>query len=260
MKILYAGSEVLPFSSSGGLADVMGSLPAALKKRDPSSEVCVISPLYSSIDRKYREKMKKTAEFNVRLSWRNQYCGIYSYELDGVTYYFVDNEYYFKRGSLYGDFDDGERFAYFCAAIMEFMAQSGYYPDILHANDWQTALSVIYLKMRHGSEKGFRDVKAVFSIHNILFQGQYDHAIAGDVFDLEPSWAPTVDQNGCINLMKGAVVCADNVVTVSPRYAEEIKTPEYGEGLDPIIRMYSCKLTGILNGIDYTYYDPKTDH
>lgn len=259
MKILYAGSEVLPFSSSGGLADVMGSLPAALKKRDPSSEVCVISPLYSSIDRKYRDKMKKTAEFNVRLSWRNQYCGIYSYELDGVTYYFVDNEYYFKRGSLYGDFDDGERFAYFCAAIMEFMAQFGYYPDILHANDWQTALSVIYLKMRHGSEEGFRDVKAVFSIHNILFQGQYDHAIAGDVFDLEPSWAPTVDQNGCINLMKGAVVCADHVVTVSPRYAEEIKTPEYGEGLDPIIRMYSCKLTGILNGIDYTYYDPKTD-
>ncbi|MBP5208852.1 MAG: glycogen synthase GlgA [Clostridia bacterium] len=260
MKILYAGSEVLPFSSSGGLADVMGSLPAALKKRHPDDDVAVISPLYSSIRTEYREKMTRVCEFSVRLSWRNQYCGIYSYILNGVTYYFVDNEYYFRRSSLYGDFDDGERFAYFSASVLAFMSQINYYPDILHCNDWQTALAVIYLKTRYCNSEFYRDIKAVFSIHNILFQGQYDHAIAGDVFDLEPSWASIVDHDGCINLMKGAVVCADQVVTVSERYAEEIKTPEYGHGLDPAIRMYSCKLSGILNGIDYEYYDPKTDN
>ena len=259
MKILYTASEVLPFSSSGGLGDVMGSLPAAVKSLHPEYDVSVISPLYSAIKPEYREKMTKVCEFRVRLSWRNQYCAVFRYDKDGVTYYFVDNEYYFKRESLYGSFDDGERFAYFCASVLTFMSETGYYPDILHANDWQTALSVIYLKMRYGASEHYRDIKAVFSIHNIMFQGQYDHAISGDVFDLEPSWAPVVDQDGCINLMKGAIVCADHVVTVSERYAEEIKGPEYGHGIDSVIRLYSCKLSGILNGIDYTYYDPKTD-
>ena len=259
MKILYAASEVLPFSSSGGLGDVIGSLPASLKKLHPEYDVAVISPLYSTIKNEYREKMTKVREFRVRLSWRNQYCAVYSLEREGVTYYFVDNEYYFKRDSLYGNFDDGERFAYFCSAILTFMSETGYYPDILHANDWQTALCVIYLKMRYGSSEYFKDIKAVFSIHNIMYQGQYDHAISGDVFDLEPSWAPAVDQNGCINLMKGAIVCADRVVTVSERYASEIRSPEYGYGIDSVIRLYSCKLSGILNGIDYDYYDPKND-
>lgn len=259
MKILYTASEVLPFSSSGGLGDVMGSLPAAVKSLHPEYDVSVISPLYSAIKPEYREKMTKVCEFRVRLSWRNQYCAVFRFDKDGVTYYFVDNEYYFKRESLYGSFDDGERFAYFCASVLTFMSETGYYPDILHANDWQTALSVIYLKMRYGASEHYRDIKAVFSIHNIMFQGQYDHAISGDVFDLEPSWASVVDQDGCINLMKGAIVCADHVVTVSERYAEEIKSPEYGRGIDSVIRLYSCKLSGILNGIDYTYYDPKTD-
>lgn len=259
MKILYAASEVLPFSSSGGLGDVIGSLPAAVKKLYHDYEISVISPLYSSIRTEYREKMTKVCEFRVRLSWRNQYCAVYSYEKDGVTYYFVDNEYYFKRASLYGEFDDGERFAYFCSAVLAFMAQTGYYPDILHANDWQTALCVIYLKTRYGGAEHFRDVRAVFSIHNIIYQGQYDHAISGDVFDLEPSWSSIVDQDGCINLMKGAVVCADRVVTVSEKYADEIKGAEFGHGIDSVIRLYSCKLSGILNGIDYDYYNPRTD-
>lgn len=259
MKILYAASEVLPFSSSGGLADVMGSLPASLKRLYPDSDIRVISPLYSSIKYEYREKMKKECEFRVRLSWREQYCAIFSLEMNGVIYYFVDNEYYFKRGSLYGHYDDGERFAYFSMAVNQAMGALDFYPDILHANDWQTALTVIYLKTKFSIYDHYRDVKAVFSIHNILFQGQFDHAILGDVFDLPPGVRQIVDHSGCINLMKGAVVCADIVVTVSPRYAEEIKTSEYGHGLESIMRMYSCKLYGILNGIDYDYYNPHTD-
>ena len=259
MKILYAASEVLPFSSSGGLADVMGSLPEAVKSLSPDADVRVISPLYASVKEKYGDRLVKLAQFTVRLSWRNQYCAIYGTEKNGVTYYFVDNEYYFKRGSLYGDFDDGERFAYFSAAVLDAMAQLNFYPDVLHANDWQTALAVVQLKTRRAATEGYRDVRAVFSIHNILFQGIYDFAIAGDVFDLSPEGCRCTEFNGKINLMKGAVVCADRVVTVSPRYAQEIKTPEYAQGLDPIIRMYEGKLHGILNGIDVSYYDPHTD-
>jgi len=259
MKILYTASEVLPFSSSGGLADVMGSLPAALKRLYPDSDIRVVSPLYSSIKNVWRQKMKKECEFKVRLNWREQYCGVFSLEYNGITYYFIDNEYYFKRGSLYGNYDDGERFAYFCMAVMNVMSQLDFYPDILHANDWQTALTVIYLKTRFSMYEKYRDIKAVFSIHNILFQGQFDFAILGDVFDLAPGVSPVVDYNGCINLMKGAIVCADSVVTVSERYAEEIKTSEYGHGLEGIMRLYSCKLFGILNGIDYDYYNPQTD-
>ncbi|MBO4423696.1 MAG: glycogen synthase GlgA [Clostridia bacterium] len=259
MKILYAASEVLPFSSSGGLGDVIGSLPAAVKRQHPDYDVRVISPLYSSVKDEYRQKMTKEKEFRVRLSWRDLYCAVFSLQKDGVTYYFVDNEYYFKRVSLYGSFDDGERFAYFCAAVLTFMGEADYYPDVLHANDWQTALSVIYLKTKYWMNENYSRIKAVFSIHNILFQGQYDHAISGDVFDLPQNAAQTVDFNGCINLMKGAIVCADSVQTVSERYAEEIKTQEYGHGLDPAIRLYSCKIGGILNGIDYDYYDPHKD-
>jgi starch synthase len=259
MKILYTASEVLPFSSSGGLADVMGSLPQALKRLYPDCDVRVVSPLYSSVKSGYREQMKKECEFKIRLSWREQYCGIYSLVSNGVTYYFIDNEYYFKRGSLYGNYDDGERFAFFSMAVLDLMSVLDFYPDILHANDWQTALSVIYLKTKFSVSDKYRDIKAVFSIHNILFQGQFDHAILGDVFDLPQGLSQIVDYRGCINLMKGAIVCADSVLTVSERYAEEIKTEEYGHGLDPIIRMYSCKLSGILNGIDYDYYDPQKD-
>lgn len=259
MKVLYAASEVLPFSSSGGLADVMGSLPAALKKQDESCDVRVVSPLYTSIRDEYRKEMKKEKEFRVRLSWRDQYCAVFSLQRNGVTYYFLDNEYYFKRGSLYGNYDDGERFAFFSMAVLDMMSEIDFYPDILHANDWQTALTVIYLKTKFSVSDKYRDIKAVFSIHNILFQGQFDHAILGDVFDLPQGLAQIVDYKGCINLMKGAIVCADSVVTVSERYAEEIKTEEYGHGLDHIIRLYSCKLYGILNGIDYDYYDPHTD-
>ena len=259
MKILYAASEVLPFSSSGGLADVMGSLPAALKKQQPDCDVRVVSPLYTSIRDEFRKEMKKEKEFRVRLNWRDQYCAVFSLQRNGVTYYFIDNEYYFKRGSLYGSYDDGERFAFFSMAVLDLMSELDFYPDILHANDWQTALTVIYLKTKFSVSDKYRDIKAVFSIHNILFQGQFDHAILGDVFDLPQGLAQIVDYRGCINLMKGAIVCADSVVTVSERYAEEIKTEEYGHGLDQIIRLYSCKLFGILNGIDYDYYDPHKD-
>ncbi len=259
MKILYASSEVLPYSSSGGLGDVIGSLPKALKKKHGDYDVRVISPLYSAVKEEYRRKMIKEKEFSVKLSWRRIYCAIYSLTDNGVTYYFVDNEYYFKRGSLYGSFDDGERFAYFSASILAAMDQLDFFPDVLHCNDWQTALAVIHLKTKYAIDSRYSKIKAVFSIHNILYQGQYDHALSGDIFDLDQRSYEIYDFNGQINLMKGAIVCADRVVTVSERYAQEIMTPEFSNGLDPIIRMYSCKLCGVLNGIDYVYYDPHTD-
>ena len=259
MKILFAASEVLPFSSSGGLGDVIGSLPKALKKEHKDYDVRVISPLYSAVKDEYREKMKKEKEFTVKLSWRKQYCAVYSLEENGVIYYFVDNEYYFKRGSLYGSFDDGERFAYFSSAILTFMDQLDFFPDVMNCNDWQTALAVIHLKTKFAIDRRYASVKTVFSIHNILYQGQYDHAVSGDIFDLDQRYYEIYDYNGQINLMKGAIVCADRVVTVSEKYAKEIMTPEFANGLDPVIRMYSCKLSGILNGIDYVYYDPQKD-
>ena len=259
MKVLYATSEVLPFSSSGGLGDVIGALPKALKKTHEDYDVRVISPLYSAVREEYRKRMKKEKEFTVKLSWRKIYCAVYSLEENGVVYYFVDNEYYFKRDSLYGNFDDGERFAYFSTAVLTFMDQLDFFPDVMNCNDWQTALAVINIKTKYAIDRRYASVKTVFSIHNILFQGQYDHAVSGDVFDLDRRYFEIYDFNGQINLMKGAIVCADRVVTVSEKYAQEIMTPEFANGLDPIIRMYSCKLSGILNGIDYAYYDPSKD-
>ena len=217
-KILYIASEALPFASSGGLGDVIGSLPAAVKRENPELDVRAVIPLYSAIPSVYRDKMVKEKEFTVPLSWRRQYCAVYSYEKEGVIYYFIDNEYYFKRGSLYGDYDDGERFAYFCAAVMKMLAELDWFPDVLHANDWQSALSVIYLKTKYSHSAGYCDIKTVFSIHNIMYQGIYDFTILGDVFDIDGLNAEIVDYNGAINLMKGAIVCSDIVSTVSEKY------------------------------------------
>ena len=257
-KILLVGSEAMPFAATGGLGDVMGSLPLALAAAG-DTDVRVMMPLYGQVKDEWRRKMKKEAVFTVALAWRQLYCGVYSLKHGGVTYYFIDNEYYFKRDSLYGSFDDGERFAFFSMAVMESMAQLGFYPDVLHANDWQSALTVIYLKTLYREYAEYRHIKAVFTIHNIEYQGQYHFGILGDVFGLGMEQYSLLDCDGCINLMKGAIVAADIVSTVSPRYAEEICTPQYGKGLDAILCENRYKLRGILNGIDYKYYNPAKD-
>ena len=257
-KILFVGAEAMPFAATGGLGDVMGSLPAALAATG-EAEVSVVLPLYGAVNEAWRAEMKEEAVFTVALSWRQQYCGVYSLTKDGVKYYFIDNEYYFKRPSLYGFFDDGERYAYFCMAVMEMLAKLGYYPDILHAHDWQAALSVVYLNRLYRQKEEYGNIKTVFTIHNIEYQGKYDFSILGDVFALGEEDHSLMESDCCINLMKAAIECADAVSTVSPRYAEEIKTAEYAHGLQYCLSDNAHKLRGILNGIDYTYYDPEND-
>ena len=257
-KILFIGAEAMPFAATGGLGDVLGSLPAALAAL-PDTDVRVMLPLYGQVSEQFRARMKDEATFTVNLAWRKIYCGIKSLEQNGVTYYFIDNEQYFKRDTLYGQYDDGERFAYFCMAALESLAYLNYYPDVLHAHDWQAALSVVYLDAVYRGRPGYEGIKSVFTIHNIEYQGKYSFAILGDVFSLDAREGARMDFDGCINLMKGAIVTADRVSTVSPRYAEEICNPEYAHGLDPILRACRGKLSGILNGIDYTYYNPAKD-
>ena len=259
-KILFVGAEVMPFAATGGLGDVMGSLPAALRaKYGEAADVRVVVPLYESVAPDVHASMKTEAVFNVKLAWRQQYCGILSLVKDGVTFYFVDNEYYFKRGKLYGHFDDGERFAYFCKAVMEMLPRIGFFPDVLHANDWQSALSVVYLHTEYRQRMGYENIKSVFTIHNIEYQGQYTFDILQDVFDISPQHTPLMAYDGCINLMKAAIECADRVTTVSPTYAQEIMTPIYSHRLHFVLARQSGKVSGILNGIDTTYYDPASD-
>ncbi|MBR5285578.1 MAG: glycogen synthase [Clostridia bacterium] len=258
-KKLYKAGEALPFASSGGLGDVIGSLPIALSEQK-EDDIRVILPLYGQVTEKYRKKMKFLFSKTIKLSWRNQYCGVFEYKQKGVTYYFLDNEYYFKRASLYGEFDDAERFAFFCRAAMEILPDIDFIPDILHAHDWHAALSVIYLKQCYAKiDERFKDTKAIFTIHNIQYQGIYDFAILGDVFGLMESDREIVEYDGCINLLKGAIVCADRVTTVSPTYAREILSPKFSHGLDTVLGLFSFKLSGILNGIDKDYYNPSKD-
>ncbi len=258
-KILFVGAEVMPFAATGGLGDVLGSLPAALKKEYPDDiDVRVVMPLYDAVKPEWRSQMKLEAVFNLPLSWRNLYCGIFSLVKDGVTYYFVDNEYYFKRGSLYGFNDEAERYAFFCKAAVEMLGVIGFYPDVLHAHDWQAALSITYLNFEYRWRREYQNIKTVFTIHNIEYQGQFPNSVIGFVFGFGHS--DYLDYNGCVNLMKCAVEMANVVTTVSPRYAEEIRSDEYAHGLAPILNKNAHKLTGILNGIDYDYYNPETDY
>ena len=256
MKILFVASETVPFAATGGLGDVIGSLPAALKDGHREDDVRVVMPLYGTMDPAWRKQLVFAGECRVQLNWRNQYCGVFSLVYKRVTYYFIDNEYYFKRGNLYGEFDDGERFAFFSRAVPEVMRLLDFYPDILHANDWQAALTVIYLKQKYACCPEYAGIRTVFTIHNIQYQGNYDGSLMADVFDLLPSDWKVVEHAGQLNLMKGAIVCADRVTTVSPTYAREILSPAYSFGLDGVLRRYEGKLCGILNGIDRDYYSP----
>ena len=257
-KILFVGAEAMPFAATGGLGDVLGSLPAALAA-EGTADVRVVMPLHRGVSEAWRSRMTTEAEFSVGLAWRQQYCGIKSLEKDGVKYYFVDNEYYFNRDALYGSFDDGERFAYFCKAVLEMFDKIGYHPDVINANDWQAALCPIYLDCIYRGRPGYENIKTVFTIHNIEYQGQYGFSILGDVFALTEEDHSTVEYGDCINLMKAAIECSHKVTTVSPKYAEEIRGSEYSHGLSHILNKYAYKLCGILNGIDYNYYDPQND-
>ncbi|MBP3437090.1 MAG: glycogen synthase [Clostridia bacterium] len=256
MKILYVASEAAPYAASGGLGDVMGSLPKEMHALT-GDEVGVIMPLYSAVSPAYRKKMTLLTTFTFQYGWRNSYCGIYRLEEGGVSWFFVDNEQYFKRTSMYGAYDDGERYAYFCQAVIEFMLRLDYIPDVLHANDWQTALSVIYLKLNHFANEKLSHIKTVFTIHNIEYQGKYGMDILGDIFCIGYENADVLEYNGSINLLKGAVVCADKVTTVSPNYANELKDPYFAYGLSPIIRMFGPKMAGIINGLDTGYFNPE---
>ncbi len=257
MKVLYASSEAYPFAMSGGLADVAGALPKALRKRFVGCRI--ILPLYSSISEEMRSKMTFICSITVPVSWRRQYCGIFEAHVDGVTYYFIDNQYYFKRDGLYGYYDDAERFAFFSRAVLEVIPYIDFKPDIIHCNDWQTALVPIYLDRFYKYDDFYKNMKTVFTIHNIQYQGKYGYELLNDVLGLPPESGSILEYDGCINFMKGAIQCADKVTTVSPTYAKEILDPYYSHGLDNILKQFTYKLTGIVNGIDTEVYNPETD-
>jgi len=256
MKILFATSEAAPFIKTGGLADVAGSLPQALAAE--GHEVKVILPLYEGISEEWRSKMTFLKYFNVTLAWRQVYCGIFETEYQGVTFWFVDNEYYFKRWQLYGHFDDCERYAYFSRAVVEAPGQLDWAPDIIHCNDWQTALVPVYLLEEKYRIPQLAGAKTVYTIHNIEYQGRYGDQVLQDVIGLDRSYfnEGMLAYHRDVNLMKGAIMASNFVTTVSPTYAQELRTPFYAHGLDGVINQQSGKLEGILNGIDVDLYDP----
>lgn len=257
MKILFAAAEASPFIKVGGLGDVAGALPKALVEK--GHDVRVVLPLYSSIKWEMREKCQYIKYFYFMHGWRNCYCGIFEANIDGVIYYLVDNEYYFKRRAPYGEFDDGERFAFFSRAVLEILPQVDFFPDIIHCNDWHTAAVPVYLDAQYRWRDGYEYIRTVFSIHNIEFQGKYGLDTLGSVFALPPGWESVVEHDGCLNLMKGAIERANAVNTVSETYANEILDPYFSFGLDTILRPRRYKLSGIVNGIDVKAFDPATD-
>ena len=259
MKILYATSEAVPFCKTGGLADVAGSLPKALAEQ--GAEVAVILPLYQRVKERFGGQLKFECYDYVNLAWRHSYCGLFSLERDGVTWYFVDNEQYFNRPDLYGYMDDGERFGFFSRAIVRMLPHLKFWPEVIHCNDWQTALVPIYLKDDGVREEQFRSIKTALTIHNIEYQGRYGMESLGDLFGLDHGWADdgTIVMDGDVNLLKGAILCADAVNAVSPTYANELKLAYFAHRMENIMRRCEYKLSGVLNGIDMKLYDPATD-
>ncbi|MGI6213962.1 MAG: glycogen synthase GlgA [Christensenellales bacterium] len=257
MKILFAASEAAPFLRSGGLGDVAGALPKALAKE--GADVRVIMPYYSAIPESYREKAVFLGSCTVELAWRRQYAGVFSAQSEGVTYYFIDNEYYFKRKELYGCYDDGERFAFFSSAILQTMEVTGFYPDVLHCNDWQTALAPLYLDAFYRGKAGYADIKTVLTIHNIEYQGKYDTFVISDVFGIPEHLKNIACYNGDANMLKAGIESANAVTTVSQTYSRELMDPYFAHGLDVILKERAYKLKGIINGIDTGKYNPLKD-
>ncbi len=257
MKVLFASSEALPFMASGGLGDVAGSLPHALRKRLIGCRV--VMPMYDTIRQELKDKMKFITHISVPVAWRRQYCGIFEAKHNGVIYYLLDNQYYFKRNTIYGHYDDAERFAFFSRAILEIIPHIDFKPDIIHCNDWQTALTPVYYSAMYANSPGYENIKTIFTIHNIQYQGIYGMELLQDVLGIPADKTSLLEYDGCVNFMKGAIECADKVTTVSPSYSNEILDPWYSHGLDSILNERRYKLSGILNGIDTVGYDPETD-
>ena len=259
MRILFAASESDPFIKTGGLGDVIGALPVALKELD--NDVRVIIPNYRDIKEELKKELKYIDNFQVKVGWRNQYCGILEYEYEGVKFYLLDNEYYFKRSGLYGYYDDGEKFAFFSRAVLEFLKHIEWTPDIIHCNDWQTAMIPVLHKLEYIKDEKFKNIKTVLSIHNLFFKGMFSKEILPELFgyDYEAFNNGSLEHNGAVSFLKGGINYSDKVLTVSKSYVEEIKTSEYGEGLDGLLRYRGDSVEGIVNGIDYKEYNPETD-
>ena len=259
MNILYVTSEAAPFCKTGGLADVAGSLPPSLAATGES--VSVILPLYETVKDKWGEKLHFERWTNVRLAWREVYCGLFSFEYEGVTWYFIDNESYFRRSDLYGYYDDGERFAFFSRAVTELLRSLPEKPDVVHCNDWQSALVPVYIRDEAVRDDFYRSIRTVITVHNIEYQGRYGRETVEDLFGLDSGWfdGGTLAFDGDVNLLKGAIVTADAVTAVSPTYAQELKCAYFAHGLENVMRMSEGKLHGVLNGIDMKRYDPAHD-
>lgn len=259
MKVLYAASEAVPFCKTGGLADVAGSLPPALAAQ--GVETAVILPLYRRVKERFADQLTFLCYDYVDLAWRHAYCGLFSLKKDGVTWYFLDNEQYFGRPELYGCADDGERFGFFSRAVVKMLDHLDFWPDVIHCNDWQTALIPIYLKDDGVREEHYRSVRTVLTIHNIEYQGRYDPYCLGGLFGLDRGWVDdgTLLLDGDLNLLKGAILTADAVNAVSPTYAQELKNPYFAHRMEGILTQCGYKLSGVLNGIDMKLYNPAAD-
>ena len=259
LKVLFAASEAFPFAGTGGLGEVVGSLPKAVGAK--GFDARVIIPFYKDIiPAEYSSKFKFLTSFNVQLSWRSLYCGIFEYALDGVKYYFLDNEYYFRRNAIYGFYDDGERFAFFSKAVAEALCLINFIPDVLHCNDWQTAMIPVYYKLYFMNQRqNYGNIRTVFTIHNVEYQGKFGKDSVEDLFGISKQEIGSLEFDGCINLCKAAMDYSDAVTTVSPTYAKELEQPQFAHGLSEIVRWNNNKLTGIINGIDYQSYCPETD-
>lgn len=261
MNVLLVAAEANPFIKTGGLGDVMGALPKSLVKK--GIDVRVVIPKYRNINKSLLNKLEFVKWFMVKVGWRNQYCGVFTYKENGITYYLIDNEYYFGRDctNIYGFYDDGERFAYFDRAVLDFIKEINWKPDVIHCNDWQTGMIPVMLKLEYVRDEFYNEIKSVFSIHNMLFQGIFPKGILTDLFgyDMEPFNNRSLEFYGCVSFMKGGILYSDKVTTVSYTYADEIRTPQYGERLDGLLRERGYAIQGILNGIDYEEFNPFDD-
>lgn len=257
MRILYCTSEANPFAGSGGLADVAGSLPKTL--RQCGVDCRVVMPLYSNIPQNLKDNMNYITNFSCPAAWRRQYCGIFWAQYDGVTFYFIDNEYYFKRNGLYGFYDDAERFSFFSRAILEMLPYIDFHPDLIHTNDWQTALVPTYYYLFYSHNPWYHNIKSLYTIHNIQYQGMYGWEVNTECVGIPPECTKLLEMDGKLNMSKGAIETSTRVSTVSPSYAGEILDPWFAHGLDQILKHRAYKLCGILNGIDNDCYNPATD-
>ena len=257
MKVLFATSEAAPFLKTGGLGDVLGALPKAMAEKDIDARV--IMPLYSDIPHTLRSQMEFLGDFNVSISWRKTYCGVFRSQVGKVTYYFVDNEQYFARSQIYGEYDDSERFAFFSKAVLDILNFVDYFPDVIHVNDWQTSLLPVYLEAFYRADPRYARIKTVLSIHNIEFQGKYNPIILGSIFGLDVNFRSLLMYDGNLNLLKGAIEACDMVTTVSDTYAEEILGEGHSHGLHNILIPRRYKLRGVVNGIDTELFNPETD-